>query len=1300
MASFHADGRASVVAGELNLQEIESAACIMMTPPASMVGPDAQAMLAQASAVITRLYTSPHVHSACISLLAGSSLPTARFFALQTLANFARSEAYSGAGEDVRAYTRASLLQWTRAACPLLAREPAYVRNKLALALAMLVAADYPERWPSAFDELIGVLAGDASTLELLMRILLVIQEEVVAPRVTRSSVIKDAMRSSANAALADVWLRTLTSFAARSHRLCALVLKSMAAFVEWVDIRLVTQAGMVDLLLNMLLLRTLPVDAASGMVSPSGTRVAVHPSLTSGAAQVVHAMLMKGMDVTARVTLMHSLRLDRIIATVAASPSMLTPTDDEAAAAEDVEFEDSGLALCDLLAIMGVNLIEAGDATAVLASQELCSVAASLLRALTSLLLTLLATQDAAVCGRLLPFFTEMAAVIGREARALTAQSAAPSGASPPLSALTSPASPAMTVAAPSAAAPSRAREKPARALDARPAGVSFIDYLPALLDAVAIRYTYPHDFRFDADDDDEQNVRDLRDGLKTVFRTVSKACPEAVLAHMVASPHMLGGDQVAALQSGASPWQRSEVVLSLLYYYGEASSNAGALIRTGSGALFMVLLTVMVAALPTAVPAGGAAAAPHHSVLLRYYECVERYTSLFVPRPDFLPLVLSAMLGATGLRHALPAVRARTCYLLMRTVKSLVRSDGSGRALEPYCDSILSAVSDLLPVPFVSKEALAAAVAGHQPSRRGGGDACAGEDTSRRVRVPSFDGVLKTSTSGGTRGSSGLGADDQQFLFEMVGILLGAPWMLQDKKIGYTHAAMTPLCEQMEAGLAQLAAIASGASGSWSPDFVAEVSLWIVRNLNALAHMTKGFGSVAAVEPLALVLERAMSGALRAIAMLPTQHAVRNTALFILHRMVECLESRLVPHLDVIFSMVLVAPTKDALVEALTFVNQCMLKFRGDVVPFLCAHLLPLVGRVLDFLPEIDVAALPAPASTTSNAQLLPLLMPPRLVLKTSASDVSLDGGSPAVPRLPPPSASPTPTDDSRSRTDLQRGFVALFNSMASHGLAASILLHETVAPRKWDIIAHVAAQVGLVSDLTIAKAVLQFIGHLTRSWLPVAGVATAPGAAPAPAPAAPASAPHRAVAAPPSHITLAPEGSPVPPAVRLELAAFLMSHVMPMTLALGRVPAFDDRDYQAQVCVAEAITLHATVLLHVTALLLPPGSVIPPLPAPIAIGVDLPSRLLDAGAAALQARAPDEAGGATMQKLAAYVDAVTRTCNASATAPSLLSGDKEVRVAFTALCMLGRPANAAARRNAAPSAVTAGLTNGVHR
>ena len=238
--------------------------------------------LAAASSYIQGIASKPDSYVVCMQLLNSTQQPAARFFALRAVTQFISSSGYAALDNVRRAELRVALMRWAQARGGVLLSDPTYVRTKLAVALAAFVRADYPDRWPSAWSDILqlpggfaaGPMAPEAGA-DLVLRVLTVTQTDIADPAISRSpseltacGAIKDAIRSTgAQSAIVDFLFAVLGRYcvpappaSAGSHGgsdthadLGNSALSLFADLSVWCDVRLFASPGPVEMLFRIL---------------------------------------------------------------------------------------------------------------------------------------------------------------------------------------------------------------------------------------------------------------------------------------------------------------------------------------------------------------------------------------------------------------------------------------------------------------------------------------------------------------------------------------------------------------------------------------------------------------------------------------------------------------------------------------------------------------------------------------------------------------------------------------------------------------------------------------------------------------------------------------------------------------------------------------------------------------------------------------------------------------------------------------------------------------------------------------
>jgi len=151
------------------------------------------------------------------------------------------------------------VLAWLRDVAPS-KQDDIIIRNKVALVYVGLLKAEYPERWPSAWRDLVGLLEKGPNLVDMLLRVLATFDQEVVSEEVPRSTedrqrarLIKHAMREGDVMHLAECWYTILTNFRQTAPQLVTDCLKAVGIYIVWVEIELVANDRFLDAICGLI---------------------------------------------------------------------------------------------------------------------------------------------------------------------------------------------------------------------------------------------------------------------------------------------------------------------------------------------------------------------------------------------------------------------------------------------------------------------------------------------------------------------------------------------------------------------------------------------------------------------------------------------------------------------------------------------------------------------------------------------------------------------------------------------------------------------------------------------------------------------------------------------------------------------------------------------------------------------------------------------------------------------------------------------------------------------------------------
>eukprot|EP00434_Breviolum_minutum_P028536 symbB.v1.2.025243.t2/scaffold2441.1/size78965/1 len=147
-------------------------------------------------------------------------------------------------------------------------QEEVVVKNKLALVYAGLVRLDYPQNWPSAWQELMSLMekgcagrsGGKAPLVDFFLRVLAIFDQEVMSDEVQRSNEdrqrshqIKHAMRERDVVSLVECWYRILTTLGTSAPQVVSDCLKVLSLYIVWIEILTVANDKFLSAVCNLI---------------------------------------------------------------------------------------------------------------------------------------------------------------------------------------------------------------------------------------------------------------------------------------------------------------------------------------------------------------------------------------------------------------------------------------------------------------------------------------------------------------------------------------------------------------------------------------------------------------------------------------------------------------------------------------------------------------------------------------------------------------------------------------------------------------------------------------------------------------------------------------------------------------------------------------------------------------------------------------------------------------------------------------------------------------------------------------
>ncbi|ETW07728.1 hypothetical protein H310_02175 [Aphanomyces invadans] len=376
---------------------------------------------------------------------------------------------------------------------------------------------------------------------------------------------------------------------------------------------------------------------------------------------------------------------------------------------------------------------------------------------------------------------------------------------------------------------------------------------YLSSWLHGIYRQMRYPDE----EDQVDDAEFEDYRRQLRAIYVNVTRMRPDVILQY-------IGTLLDEALQTLNSIEHRDlEACLALVYFFKEGLTGAKDLqqYEDPQGPFMQLVVAVHKAFLSHPnLPSF------HYRTLCMYYELTTRYSPLLRVDANLLLRLLECIFGSAGVSHHHPTVRSRSCYLVLRLLKSL------GTAVHPHMSQLLQALEPHLVVPC-TQESAAAAMA------------------------------------------NGLTLDDQLYLFELTGFLIGS--MPTDQtgplKWQYVEIVLTPQLAQIDQCLRQPSSV--------------EISTHLANILNAMCHVLKGFKTRQSQD----IFTTTLSATASVLLAYPTSDSVRSKVIVTLHRLVILLDPVVfLSRADVLTILMQFCEANDV-VEVVQLMNQLIIQYKA---------------------------------------------------------------------------------------------------------------------------------------------------------------------------------------------------------------------------------------------------------------------------------------------------------------------------------------------------------------------------------
>ncbi|KAF2069462.1 hypothetical protein CYY_009217 [Polysphondylium violaceum] len=221
----------------------------------------------KALAYIDQIKNSPDAWKFCLQRLGqtGNSIHL-KFFCFQIFQDLILHK-YSTLTAEESNKLKAGLINWLKTHLANGTEDPA-IKNKYSQIVALLFKQEYPEQWPSFFDDYLSLLNLGPSVIDIFLRICKAIDEQVVSlayrssAELAQNTLIKDTMRDHAIEKIVKSWYDILVLFSSSNPSLINITLQNIKHYVGWIDINLIVNDKFIPLFCKFLSLKSVREEA------------------------------------------------------------------------------------------------------------------------------------------------------------------------------------------------------------------------------------------------------------------------------------------------------------------------------------------------------------------------------------------------------------------------------------------------------------------------------------------------------------------------------------------------------------------------------------------------------------------------------------------------------------------------------------------------------------------------------------------------------------------------------------------------------------------------------------------------------------------------------------------------------------------------------------------------------------------------------------------------------------------------------------------------------------------------------
>ena len=160
----------------------------------------------------------------------------------------------SATSADGQILLKQFMSSWLQAQVNRKANEKNFIAKKAAQLFALVSLIDFPQRWPSFFNDLMATCQWSVGNADFYLKVLLAIHAEIVdrdLPRTPEETQLitfyKDAIRMHCMNDLVESWFALLKEYSSKNAEITCQALEVIGAYVSWIEINLVVNARFIE---------------------------------------------------------------------------------------------------------------------------------------------------------------------------------------------------------------------------------------------------------------------------------------------------------------------------------------------------------------------------------------------------------------------------------------------------------------------------------------------------------------------------------------------------------------------------------------------------------------------------------------------------------------------------------------------------------------------------------------------------------------------------------------------------------------------------------------------------------------------------------------------------------------------------------------------------------------------------------------------------------------------------------------------------------------------------------------------